>query len=160
MGGGKMKEVSAGMKMKLSETFQKDFTTVLAAYFELKDAFVNSNVERAKAEAYKTLQQVESLKISNLGAMETQHLNKVKSMLEAISENENIENQRDHFIVLSENMIAFASNLDTLEEEIYLQHCPMANSNKGADWLSLSKNIENPYYGEAMLNCGDTTKTL
>jgi Cu(I)/Ag(I) efflux system membrane fusion protein len=156
----KMKEDSAGMKMKLSDTFQKDFTTVLSAYFELKDAFVDTNVEATKASAYKMLQQVESLKISNLGAMETQHLKKIKSMLEAISENDNIENQRDHFIVLSENMIAFASNIETLEKPVYIQHCPMANSNKGADWLSLEEKIENPYYGEVMLNCGDTQRKL
>ncbi|MCM4156634.1 efflux RND transporter periplasmic adaptor subunit [Gramella sp. AN32] len=160
MSQGKIKEDSAGMKMKLPDTFQKDFTTVLAAYFELKDAFVNTNVEAAKASANDMLQQVEGLKISNLGAMETQHLNKIKSMLEAISENDNIENQRDHFIVLSENMIAFASNMETLDKAVYIQHCPMANSTKGADWLSLSKEVKNPYYGEAMLTCGETTKTL
>lgn len=155
-----MKEQSSKMEMQLPDTFQKDFTTVLAVYFNLKDAFVDSDVEKAKALSYKMLQEVESLKIDNLGAMETSHISKIKSMLEAISENANIENQRDHFIVLSENMIDFASNMKNLDKTIYLQHCPMANNNKGADWLSLSENVENPYYGEAMLNCGETTKTL
>ncbi|NNC61403.1 MAG: DUF3347 domain-containing protein, partial [Eudoraea sp.] len=39
-------------------------------------------------------------------------------------------------------------------------HCPMANSNKGADWLSSSKEIRNPYYGEAMLTCGSVRGEL
>jgi len=155
-----MKKESSNMEMQLPETFQKDFTSVLAAYFSLKNAFVASDVEKAKAFSYKMLQEVESLKIDNLGAMETSHISKIKSMLEAISENDNIENQRDHFIVLSENMIAFASNMKVLDKTIYLQHCPMANNNKGADWLSLSENVENPYYGEAMLNCGEVISEL
>jgi len=155
-----MKEESSNMEMQLPETFQKDFTSVLAAYFSLKNAFVASDVEKAKALSYKMLQEVESLKIDNLGAMETSHISKIKSMLEAISENDNIENQRDHFIVLSENMIAFTSNMNVLDKAIYLQHCPMANNNKGADWLSLSENVENPYYGESMLTCGETTTTF
>ena len=154
------KQDPSEMKMELPETFQKDFTTVLDAYFYLKDSFVNSNVEAAKASAYKMLQEVQALKMANLGAMETQHIAKIKSMLEAISENENIENQRDHFIILSENMITITSNLENMDASIYVQHCPMANNNQGADWLSLSEEIENPYYGEVMLNCGDVSKKL
>ncbi len=160
MNQGKKKEDSAGMQMNLPDSFQKDFTGVLSAYFDLKDAFVNTNVEETKAAAYKMLQQTENLKISNLGTMETQHFKKIRSMLEAISVNDNIENQRDHFIVLSENIIAFASNMETFKKPVYIQHCPMVNNNKGADWLSLSEEIRNPYFGEVMMNCGDTQRKL
>ncbi|WP_081211815.1 efflux RND transporter periplasmic adaptor subunit [Salegentibacter sediminis] len=160
MNQGKEKEDAAEMKMNLPDTFQKDFTGVLSAYFDLKDAFVNTNSEDVKAVASKMLQRTENLKVANLGAMETQHLTKIKSMLEAILENDDIENQRDHFIVLSENIIAFASNMETLENPVYIQHCPMVNNNKGANWLSLSEEIRNPYYGEVMMNCGDTQREL
>ena len=44
--------------------------------------------------------------------------------------------------------------------ETYLDHCPMANDGKGANWLSREKNIKNPYYGKAMLTCGKVTETL
>ncbi|MEG9327930.1 efflux RND transporter periplasmic adaptor subunit [Salinimicrobium catena] len=155
-----MPEDAAQMKMKLPETFQKDFTTVLSAYFNLKDAFVDSNVEAVKAGAYKMLQEVNSLKTENLGAMEVSHLKEIRQMLQAISENDNLENQRDHFIILSKNMIAFASNLDEIETPVFVQHCPMANTNKGAGWLSLSEEVRNPYYGEAMLTCGEVTKRI
>jgi Cu(I)/Ag(I) efflux system membrane fusion protein len=33
----------------------------------------------------------------------------------------------------------------------------MADSNKGADWLSLEKEISNPYFGKSMINCGEVT---
>jgi len=160
MNQGKEKEDSREMQMNLPDGFQKDFKPVLAAYFDLKDAFVNTNVEGTKMAASKMLQEVNGLKETNLGAMETEHLKKIRSMLEAISENDDIENQRDHFIVLSENIIAFAANMETLEKPLYIQHCPMVNNNEGADWLSLSEEIRNPYFGEVMMNCGDTQRKL
>lgn len=160
MNQGENEEDAAEMQMNLPESFQKDFTSVLSAYFDLKDAFVDTNVEATKAAASKMLQEVNSLKETNLGAMETEHLNKIRSMLTAISENNNIENQRNHFIVLSENIIAFAANMETLEKPLYIQHCPMVNNNEGADWLSLSEEIRNPYFGEVMMNCGDTQRKL
>jgi Cu(I)/Ag(I) efflux system membrane fusion protein len=148
------------MKMKLPETFQKDFTTVLSAYFNLKDAFVESNIEAVKADAFKMLEEVKSLKTKNLGTVEVSHIKEISQMLRAIAENDNLENQRDHFIILSKNMIAFASNLDEVETPVFVQHCPMANTNKGADWLSLSEDVKNPYYGDAMLTCGEVTKRI
>jgi Cu(I)/Ag(I) efflux system membrane fusion protein len=33
----------------------------------------------------------------------------------------------------------------------------MADSNKGADWLNLEKEISNPYFGKSMINCGEVT---
>lgn len=155
-----MPEDPEQMKMELPETFQKDFTTVLSAYFELKDAFVSSDVETVKSNAYEMLQGVKSLKTANLGAMEVSHVNEMIQMLQAIFENDVLENQRDHFIVLSKNMIAFTSNLDEIEIPVFVQHCPMANTNKGADWLSLSKEVKNPYYGDAMLTCGEVVKEI
>jgi Cu(I)/Ag(I) efflux system membrane fusion protein len=44
--------------------------------------------------------------------------------------------------------------------ELFVLYCPMANNNKGADWLSASSEVQNPYYGSAMLNCGELKSTL
>jgi Cu(I)/Ag(I) efflux system membrane fusion protein len=43
---------------------------------------------------------------------------------------------------------------------VFYQFCPMMNDGKGAYWLSETKDIRNPYYGEAMLTCGETKETL
>ncbi len=43
---------------------------------------------------------------------------------------------------------------------LYLQHCPMAFDNKGGDWLLDQDEILNPYYGAAMLRCGETLRTI
>jgi hypothetical protein len=39
---------------------------------------------------------------------------------------------------------------------VYRQYCPM----KKSYWLSESPAIENPYYGNQMLTCGEVKETL
>ena len=145
------------MEMKLPDDFQKKFVKALDHYFELKDALVNSNPTEAMNAAKVSLK---AMPEADLKGMAASHFKKVKAMLEAISNNENLENQRSHFIILSENMIALATNIDQLDKSVYVQHCPMANSDKGADWLSQSSEVRNPYYGDAMLTCGEVIAEL
>jgi membrane fusion protein, copper/silver efflux system len=38
--------------------------------------------------------------------------------------------------------------------------CPMAFDNRGAAWLQRDRTVANPYFGEAMLNCGEVQTTL
>ena len=151
------KKQAMNMKMELPEEFQKKFLKTLEQYFELKEALVNSNPNRAMEAAKNSLK---VLPEADLNGMPAQHYKKLKEMFRAISENRELENQRAHFVILSENMIALAANLNDPGNSIYIQHCPMANSNKGADWLSLSEEIRNPYYGEAMLTCGEVSAIL
>jgi hypothetical protein len=44
--------------------------------------------------------------------------------------------------------------------EVYLDHCPMYNDGKGADWISREKPIRNPYYGSKMMTCGNVKDSL
>ena len=148
------------MKMNLPEIFQKDFATVLNQYLKLKDAFVASNVSEVRSEAAEMLKEVKGLKTNNLGAMEVSHVKEMIKMLEAITNNNELAKQREHFVILSRDMVAFASNLEVVETPLFVQHCPMVNSNKGADWISLSEEVKNPYYGNEMLTCGETVQKL
>lgn len=43
---------------------------------------------------------------------------------------------------------------------LYKQYCPMALNDKGAYWLSAQSDIKNPYFGDAMLTCGEVQETL
>ncbi|MCH4824522.1 efflux RND transporter periplasmic adaptor subunit [Gramella lutea] len=147
----------AEVKMHFPKSFQLQFVKTLEDYFRLKDALVDSQPEQAIKEAKSYLQRLPE---NDLPETSSGHYNKVIKMLEAISKNDDLENQRAHFVNLSENIIVLTSNIDSLGKTVYVQHCPMANSNKGADWLSQSSEIRNPYYGEAMLTCGEVTGIL
>lgn len=148
------------MKMDFPESFQKNFLPVISAYIDLSNAFVTSQSEVVNPKAEVMLQQLKNLETNDLHKMEKGHLFKIKDMLVAISESSNIENQRDHFIILSENMVAIANNINKLPQTLYVAKCPMANRNRGAVWLTHSTEIHNPYYGDAMLSCGSVIDTL
>jgi len=142
------------MKITLSEKFQKKFIEVLKPYLQMKDAFVASDAKLASTYAGKTLKLLKSIEIEELEKMEQSHINKSIKMLAAIAKSEDLENQREHFIILNENIVPIAMNIEKVDPVFYVQKCPMANNNKGALWLSTEKDILNPYYGEAMLTCG------
>ena len=148
------------MKMEFSEAFQKQFKMVLLAYLKMKDALVASDAVQISVDAKTTLDRFKELNLSGLGSMEKEHLSKSIEMLEAISKKKDLENQRAHFVILNENMVAITGELKSLGNTLYVQQCPMANSNKGAVWLSAEKEIRNPYYGDAMLTCGSVIKQL
>ena len=68
-----------------------------------------------------------------------------------------IDELREEFKVVSKMLI------ERVEEEgydgtLYKQYCPMYDG--GSNWISDSEEIENPYYGDEMLKCGETVETL
>ena len=148
------------MKMEFSDAFREQFEKGLPAYLKLKDALVASDAKQTSIEAKATMEILKKLDISSLGAMEKSHLSKSIEMLEAISKNRDIENQRGHFVLLNENIVAISSSLNSLGNILYVQQCPMANNNKGAIWISAEKEVRNPYFGNAMLTCGSVLQVI
>ncbi|WP_222983883.1 efflux RND transporter periplasmic adaptor subunit [Flagellimonas meishanensis] len=148
------------MEMKFLPAFQEGFEEALSVYLRLKDALVASDMQQTMKNASEMLSVLGKLPVAGLGAMEKTHLSKSVEMLEAIAATNDLANQRAHFVVLNENMVAIAGGLKSLKNTLYVQQCPMANSNKGAVWLSAEKEIRNPYYGDAMLTCGSVIQEL
>ena len=84
----------------------------------------------------------------------------LKEHAEHIAKNTgDIEHQRDHFSMMSEDMYALVKAFGG-GKTLYHDHCPMAKDNKGAMWLSESKTIRNPYFGEKMMECGSVEEEL
>ncbi|MBL4862038.1 MAG: DUF3347 domain-containing protein, partial [Crocinitomicaceae bacterium] len=46
------------------------------------------------------------------------------------------------------------------DKHLYQDFCAMYNDGKGAAWLSETKEIKNPYYGNEMLGCGTIQKEI
>ncbi|KOS05401.1 mercury transporter [Flavobacterium akiainvivens] len=136
---------------------------VYTSYFTLKDALVKSN---GVAAATASAQLVKALKAVPMDKMEhSAHMVWMKNLpalqegAEHIAETKDIKHQRDHFVTLSDALYTVAKAFE-MDETVYYQHCPMYNNGKGANWLSLDKEVKNPYYGSKMLSCGSTTETL
>lgn len=148
------------MKMKLPDSFQREFGQVLEEYFQLKDALVASDSNQVAGYAKTALEKLKNIEKDSLEKMPLAHLSKIEQMLKAISKNNKLKDQRAHFVMLSENMIQLVSNMKDLKAPVYMQHCPMADNHYGANWLSRSEEIRNPYFGEQMLDCGEVKSIL
>ena len=132
---------------------QNQLSKLLSHYYNIKDALVAGNSGKAASEAeqyVKTLNGIEFQTISEGNA------NALLKDATAISEAKDINRQRGYFANLSNNMIALAKSLKLSSAPIYEAYCPM----KKASWLSADKTIKNPYYGNAMLTCGQVVQTI
>ncbi|MDN3723928.1 efflux RND transporter periplasmic adaptor subunit [Aequorivita sp. SDUM287046] len=148
------------MKMELSNKVQNVLMESIKPYLQMKNAFVESDAKNVSAFAKSTLQKINSIPEAELGKMEKSHLGQIEKMLTAIAENDDIENQRSHFVILNQNMVPLVMNIDEPGQQLYIQNCPMANNNNGAFWISTDKEIKNPYYGDAMLTCGSVIESI
>lgn len=79
------------------------------------------------------------------------------SILERMTKTKDLTVIRKHFKDLSAIAIEKAK---TSGRTFYVQHCPMAFDNTGANWLSNSEDINNPYFGPNMPHCGSVVETI
>lgn len=164
----KQDEIKMPVKENISNTeivLQKkaSLKPMFEMYFEIKNALVKSDAEAASSKASLMLSAINAVEMESLTT--TEHkiwmtvLNDLKKDVTSISTNRKVADQRNSFTTLSRNMYALlkASKLDT---PTYLQHCPMYDDGKGADWLSQENVVKNPYYGAEMLSCGKVTEII
>ena len=68
---------------------------------------------------------------------------------------------RAAFASVSDGMLTYlGAAKNPLPSSLTVAFCPMALDNKGAKWLQVGENIENPYFGSEMLRCGTVEKTV
>lgn len=147
---------------EISAQAKEELNPIYSQYFKLKDALTEDDFQSAKAEA-NTLKNVFA-KIDMKAFKDESHEEwmdyhgKMQKILEHIHHHDNIEDLRKNFIALSDWMIQVTEAFQPNSETLYLQHCPMADNDKGAGWLSKEETIINPYFGERMLRCGEVKK--
>jgi len=133
---------------------------ILKDYFNLKDALVGDDGEKAKEFGATLTNSLKAFEGSNYSADEQTEL---KDIIEDAIEHaehiaeSNIKHQREHFKTLSKDitdMVAITGTKMTL----YEQFCPMYD--RGSAWLSTKEEIRNPYHGSAMLKCGSVQRTI
>jgi hypothetical protein len=134
-------------------TNQPQLSQLLSSYYQVKDALLSGNSNTAAIHAQAFLKAANG--ISNRTISEGSRNALVKDA-GVISESKDLKKQREIFANFSTNMYALATSLKLTSEPVYYQYCPM----KKAYWLSADKTIKNPYYGSAMLTCGEVKETI
>jgi Cu(I)/Ag(I) efflux system membrane fusion protein len=151
-------------RMKVSLEFQNQLKSVFNEYLKLKDILVKDDSKSVVAESKKLLDNISKVEMKLLKSDETHNhwmsLEKeIKMATVSISETSNLKEQRNHFKNLS-TYLTNAIEVFGINEKVYYQFCPMANNNKGAYWLSKEKKVINPYFGNAMLTCGEIKQVI
>ena len=151
-------------RIEVASKFQNQLKRVFEDYILLKDALVNDNATEAQTAAKKIGQNLAKVDMKLLTNEEAHNhwmtiQKELKNSANAIENNSDIATQRGHFKHLSAH-ITSGIKLFGVNQKVYRDFCPMADNNKGAFWLSLEEEIRNPYYGEAMLKCGEVRETI
>ena len=134
------------------------------SYLKWKDALAKDDFAEAQKMAANMKSALEKINMSlfkgNAHNAWMDYHGKLTKSLEHVQHFSDIEQLRKAFQTVSATMIEMTNTFSPLSETIYVLHCPMADSNIGADWLSTEREIRNPYFGSSMLTCGEVTKEI
>jgi len=157
-------ETSMKMDTEVDATFKAQISGVVTSYLTLKDAFVATDVKNAiiATKGVKaTMNKVDMALLKGDNHMMWMDMKKpIDSNLDKIIASSDVEAQRLAFADVTDGVYKTIKMFNVTGLNIYYQFCPMARDGKGANWLSLTSEIKNPYYGEAMLSCGETKETI
>ncbi|WP_281613958.1 efflux RND transporter periplasmic adaptor subunit [Flammeovirga sp. SubArs3] len=163
--------MSAGMlhhqkfKDGVSENFKQQLQKAYRSYLLVKDAFVSSDDDKAKELITDFNNAV--AEVSMKGVKGDAHMywmmasKELKSNVQEMIKADNIDTRRRYFVDVSKELSNMVSRFGLPEsEQVFLLYCPMANHDKGASWLSNTKEVLNPYYGDMMLKCGEVQQKI
>lgn len=142
---------------------QKAIVQAIQPYLSLKDALVTSDDPKAAQQAQGVLKSWQGFSKEPIDKEEraqwTSFKSKVISGATATVKSSNLENRRAAFEQLSDALIAILDRYGVAGTTLYKQYCPMAFDDKGSYWISTERVIRNPYFGSAMLACGEVRGT-
>jgi HPt (histidine-containing phosphotransfer) domain-containing protein len=150
---------SALTQSKNNEAFNKSFDNLLSRYAALKEGFVKEDTNLVATNAKALMQAADSLQLKELKAeaalIETAQVNAKNLSDEAkgLLGEAGIENKRKSFQMITSDLYDLIRVVKYDQAVIYLTHCPMAFDNQGADWLSTTSEIVNPYLPKKMIDC-------
>ena len=158
----------ADMDMKVVATtftnvdpaFSTYMQSLIKDYLALKNALINENETAASSTTVKMDKALKGIDKSLLSEEQKKVYNEIeedlKEHVEHISKSK-IEHQREHFAMMSKDMYdlvkAFGAGMT-----LYHDHCPMYKD--GSMWLSETKEIKNPFYGDKMMTCGSVQEMM
>ncbi|HEY7773347.1 MAG TPA: efflux RND transporter periplasmic adaptor subunit [Marinagarivorans sp.] len=122
---------------------------IMPHYFALQNALAGDELAQAKQH------------ITAMASLSTQ-APALEQLLSTMASANSLDNIRlPHFEVLSNYLMQGVNHHShAFESAIYQMYCPMAHPDRGANWLQDSPKLQNPYFGDAMLQCGETKAQL
>lgn len=151
-------------KYVTEEVFKTQLTAVFKAYVELKDALVKGDLTAVKAAGQKMSEMMARTDHEQLkGAAHLDwntYSEGLADYLSRMAAAPDIASSRNLLQGLTESMYNAIKAFGLNGLSAYYAYCPMAFENRGGYWLSDEKKIRNPYFGNAMLECGGVREEL
>jgi hypothetical protein len=149
-----------------SEAFNKGFDKLLTSYYSLQAAFVKEDTMAIATNAKALKLAADSLPV-NLIKADSSIIDVAKTDAQNISDEikgllgeKDLENKRKSFETTTNHLAELIKVVKYDKSVVYLIHCPMAFNNKGADWLSKTDEVVNPYLPKDMPNCGEVKDSI
>jgi hypothetical protein len=137
---------------------------IVAGYLHVKNALANDNGKDAANSGNAIISAAVAIDTTTFAPQQKKIwddvIDDIKEHAEHIGANgDKIEHQREHFDMLSKDMYDLVKTFGS-GQTLYHDYCPMYNDNKGATWLSETKEIRNPYLGKKMPTCGTVKEEI
>ena len=121
-------------------------TAVLDPYFHIHMALSDDTTDGVKADAIAIKTAARSL--GEPGAP-------IVVAADALSAAADLGAARAAFGTLSDAVVAYSEKTKTAGDGVHTMYCPMVSK----QWLQKGEKVANPYYGKAMLSCGEKKKS-
>lgn len=149
-----------------SDVFNQSFGKLLEDYFALKDNFVAENESLINEYAAKLIIATDSLVLqelqadSNVVATAKTYTQGISAELKGLLGEKDLNNKRKSFQMIGDQLYDLIRTVQYDRAVIYHNFCPMAFNDQGANWLSNSREIRNPYIPKRMLSCGEIKDSI
>ncbi len=160
---------------KHSDKFNTSIVNMMSAYFDMQNAFVLADTSKAKESCKNFIALIDSvdfneLKDDSAAVIQNAKLFFTDAKANAVSllTQTDITEMRKDFNMVSDILYPAFKSINYNGPTMYYQNCPMAfGEDKGANWISSTKEIMNPYLGKnhpeykgSMLHCGEVKDSL
>ena len=150
-----------------SGAFNQSFSLLLSDYYMLKDDFIAEKDSAViNTSARHMIISSDSLALDEMKAdsslIETARSFSlgISAELKGLTGETTMEGKRRSLQMVSDQLYDLIRTVHYNGGVIYHLYCPMAFSDQGANWLSNSPEIRNPYIPKKMIDCGSIRDTL
>lgn len=155
---------SHSKNITISPKAKEELNPLFNEYFKLKNALVDDNLDKAVS-ASKDMGVL--LSKVNMGVFTGEahnvwmkHSSVLEKELRKTGSTNEIGKMRVLFKNISDQMVMLIKTFGGIDQPVFVDYCPMANNDQGAEWLSTEKEIKNPYFGASMLKCGEVKQEI
>lgn len=149
-----------------SEAFNQAFGKLMSDYYGLRDAFITENDTSIVLAAKRLAADADSLHTEQASA-DREHLDTAATYAQGISAEikgllgeQTLEEKRKAFYMTGEQVYGLVQAVHYDRQVVYRDHCPMAFNDEGANWLSNTPEIRNPYFPKKMPDCGEIKDSI